>query len=95
MSVALQTVLWLLVALQIKHVVCDGPLQSLRMVQEKSVYGKTFGLLHGLVHAAGCFLIFALWGLPLLLILMLAVLDGLTPQQTGGVFAWDGAAIPA
>ena len=26
---------------------------------------------------------------------MLAVLDGLTPEQTGGVFAWDGAAIPA
>jgi hypothetical protein len=76
MNGAVQTVLLLLVALQIKHVICDGPLQTLRMVKDKAVYGNPFGLLHGLVHSAGCFLVFLLFGLPIPLAASLALLDG-------------------
>lgn len=76
MNGAVQTVLLLLVALQIKHVICDGPMQTLRMVKEKSFYGKPYGLLHGLVHAAGCFVVFLVFGLPATLAASLALLDG-------------------
>jgi Protein of unknown function (DUF3307) len=77
MNEALQNALLLLVALQVKHVVCDGPLQTLDMVRDKSVYGRPKGLLHGLVHALGCALVFAFWGLPLYLVATLALLDGI------------------
>jgi Protein of unknown function (DUF3307) len=78
MNGAVETVLLLLVALQIKHVICDGPMQTLRMVKDKSVYGKPYGLLHGLVHAAGCVLVLLLFGLPITLAASLALLDGVT-----------------
>jgi hypothetical protein len=76
MNGAIQTVLLLLVALQIKHVICDGPMQTLRMVKDKSVYGKTFGLMHGVVHVVGCLLVLLLFGLPITLAASLALLDG-------------------
>jgi Protein of unknown function (DUF3307) len=73
----LQAVLLLLLALQIKHVICDGPLQTPRMVREKSAYGKPHGLLHALVHVAGCAVVLGVWGLPLPLVAGLAGLDGI------------------
>lgn len=76
MNETLQSVLLLLVALQIKHVICDGPLQTLQMVREKSVYGRPQGLFHGLIHMAGCFIVLSLFGLPLTWATGLAVLDG-------------------
>ncbi len=76
MNGAVQTVLLLLVALQVKHVICDGPLQTLRMVKDKAIYGRPLGLLHGLIHACGSFVVLALWGIPLALVVMLALLDG-------------------
>lgn len=76
MNGAVQTVLLLLLALQIKHVICDGPLQTLRMVKDKSVYGKPLGLLHGVVHSAGSFMVLMLWGIPMPLVAGLALLDG-------------------
>lgn len=68
--------LLLLVALQIKHVICDGPLQTARMVREKSAYGKPQGLLHALVHVAGSALVLTFFGLPAALVAGLAGLDG-------------------
>jgi Protein of unknown function (DUF3307) len=76
MNGAVQTVLLLLLALQIKHVICDGPLQTLRMVKDKSVYGNPHGLLHGLVHAAGSFAVLLIWGFPIAVVGGLALLDG-------------------
>jgi Protein of unknown function (DUF3307) len=76
MNETLQSGLLLLLALQVKHVICDGPLQTVQMVRDKSIYGKPNGLLHGLVHAAGCFVVLELWGLPLALVASLALLDG-------------------
>ncbi len=76
MNETLQSGLLLLVALQVKHVICDGPLQTVLMVRDKSIYGKPNGLLHGFIHAAGCFVVLGLWGLPLTLVASLALLDG-------------------
>jgi hypothetical protein len=73
----LQSALLLLLALQVKHVICDGPLQTPRMVREKSTYGKPQGLLHALVHVGGSAIVLALWGLPLALVAGLAGLDGI------------------
>ena len=38
MSLELSSVLLVLIGLQVKHVICDGPLQTLRMVQDKSLW---------------------------------------------------------
>jgi hypothetical protein len=73
----LQSALLLLLALQLKHVVCDGPLQTARMVREKSGYGKPQGLLHALVHVFGSGVVLYLWGFPLPLVAGLAGLDGI------------------
>jgi hypothetical protein len=76
MSVELSTVLLVLIALQMKHIVCDGPLQTLRMVEDKSHYGKPLGVLHSVVHLGGTFLVLVLTGLPLAAAVQLSALDG-------------------
>jgi hypothetical protein len=76
MNSELHAALLLLLALQVKHVICDGPLQTPRMVREKSAYGMPQGLLHALVHVTGCALVLTLWGLPMALVAGLAGLDG-------------------
>jgi hypothetical protein len=68
--------LLVLLALQVKHLICDGPLQTLRMVEEKSYYGRLHGLLHAACHLAGTALVLAMFGLPMQGVAMLAVLDG-------------------
>lgn len=61
--------------LQVKHMICDGPLQTLRMVQEKSTYGKLHGLLHGLIHVVGTAIILLLFGVSTGTIAILLVLE--------------------
>lgn len=63
-------------ALQVKHFICDGPLQTLAMVQGKSHYGRPIGLLHALIHAVGTAVVLTGFGVPLALVLKLALLDG-------------------
>ncbi len=75
MNDALQTTLLLILGLQFKHIVCDGPLQTLQMVKDKSFYGKPLGVVHAFVHGVGSALILALVGLPVTLVLALAALD--------------------
>lgn len=54
---------FLLVAvLQVKHVICDGPLQTLAMVRAKSHYLKPLGIAHAAIHGGGTFLILSLFG---------------------------------
>jgi Protein of unknown function (DUF3307) len=72
----LQSALLLLLALLVKHVICDGPLQTARMVREKSGYGQPQGILHALVHVIGAAIVLGFAGLPPLLIAGLASLDG-------------------
>jgi hypothetical protein len=69
-------VLGLIVGLQVKHVICDGPLQTLRMVQDKSHYGRPFGLIHALIHAIGTAIVLLSFGLPFSFSVSLAALDG-------------------
>jgi hypothetical protein len=63
-------------ALLCKHVICDGPLQTLAMVKAKSHYGRPLGLAHAAVHAGGTALVCLLFGLPLQLAAILAIADG-------------------
>lgn len=76
MSLSLvQHVLLLVAALQVKHFICDGPLQTLAMVKAKGVYGHPTGLLHSFIHAAGTLAILAISGLGLSRLLLLGLLD--------------------
>jgi len=70
------TLLWLLVAFQIKHFICDFPLQSFPyMYKNKGTYGHLGGFLHAGVHAVGTTLIGWLFHFPLGLIELLVILD--------------------
>jgi Protein of unknown function (DUF3307) len=54
---------FLLVAvLQAKHVICDGPLQTLGMVRAKSHYLKPLGIAHAAIHGCGTVLVLLLFG---------------------------------
>ena len=68
-------ILMVLGVFQMKHFICDGPLQTLAMVQAKSHYGRPLGLVHAAVHGVGTFLVFLIAGAPSALIL--ALIDGL------------------
>ncbi len=68
-------VLLLLASLHFKHFICDGPLQTLAMVQAKGIYGKPMGIAHSAIHGAGTLLVFALAGFALPVVLGLALLD--------------------
>jgi hypothetical protein len=63
-------------ALQVKHVICDGPLQTLSMVKAKRQYLKPLGLAHAGIHAAGTFVVALLFLRDPMLAWMLAVVDG-------------------
>ncbi len=67
--------LLLLVALQMKHVICDGPLQTLQMVRDKSVYLKPLGIIHAAIHCAASFIILEVAGVPLVDVLQLVLLE--------------------
>ena len=66
-------VLGLVLCLQIKHFVCDGPLQTLSMVEGKRVYGQPMGMLHAGVHLVWTLVVLALFGLPLWFVATFAV----------------------
>jgi hypothetical protein len=76
MNEPLQVALLMILGLQLKHIICDGPLQTLEMVRDKSTYAKPQGLSHAAIHLVGSFLVCWLVGLPFLLSLALAALDG-------------------
>jgi hypothetical protein len=63
-------------ALQVKHVICDGPLQTLAMVKAKRHYLKPLGFAHAIIHALGTFLVGLAFGLGFVPALQLAALDG-------------------
>jgi hypothetical protein len=72
---SLELVLLLVAALQVKHFICDGPLQSRAMVEAKGHYGRPLGLLHSLIHAVGTVLVLAASGFSAAIVLLLGLLD--------------------
>jgi Protein of unknown function (DUF3307) len=76
MDEKLQIAVLMILGLQLKHIICDGPLQTVQMVRDKSIYGKSQGVAHAAIHIAGSFVVFLLSGLPLEQCLGLAALDG-------------------
>ena len=69
------TVLVLLLLLQVKHMLADYFLQTRIMLGGRGVYLHVGRFLHAGVHAAGSFIALALIGVPLWVILTLALAD--------------------
>ena len=65
-------VLLLILLLQIKHFICDGPLQTKAMVDGKAIYGNRLGLLHAGIHGLGTIAALAWFGLDWKMVLALA-----------------------
>ena len=65
-------ILFVLAVFQLKHFICDDPLQTLSMVQAKSHYGRPLGVLHAAIHGVGTLVVFLLAGTGSPLILALA-----------------------
>ena len=68
-------ILILVLLLQLKHAVIDGPLQVRWMLVEKSIYGKPGGLMHAGLHGLGSVAALALFGAGAGLAIVLAVTD--------------------
>ena len=71
----LELVLLIVGALQVKHFICDGPLQTRDMVQAKGHYGRPLGLLHAFIHALGTLIVLAGFGIALPQVFLLGLLD--------------------
>lgn len=74
-TASLLHVLVLVAALQVKHFICDGPLQTRAMVEAKGHYGRLRGLLHAFIHAAGTAVVLAGFGFTASTALLLGLLD--------------------
>jgi hypothetical protein len=72
---SLEQILLLVAALQVKHFICDGPLQTRAMVEAKGHYGRPLGLLHSLIHGVGTVLVLAGLGFASATVLLLGLLD--------------------
>ena len=74
-TLSIATVLVLLLLLQVKHWICDAPLQTGWMVAQKGTYGAPGGLAHGGLHGAGTFVCLLLIGVDGVLALALGCAD--------------------
>jgi Protein of unknown function (DUF3307) len=68
-------VLGLIALLQFKHFICDGPLQTLDMVRQKSIYGARLGLLHSALHGLGTAIALVFFSSSMAMIAALAFAD--------------------
>src|SRR5258706_15311750 len=59
------TALTLLILLQVKHFVCDFPLQGPFQYKNKGTYGHRGGILHAAIHAVGTSACFDVLGVPM------------------------------
>jgi hypothetical protein len=69
------SVIGLLALLQVKHAICDGPLQTAYMVSQKGFYGKPGGFAHAGIHGLGSLAAFLIFGMAVLPALGLALTD--------------------
>ena len=74
-SASIIIILGLVALLQIKHFICDGPLQTLAMVENKSIYGAWLGIVHSGLHGIGTLIVLLLAGFSIPVVIGLAVLD--------------------
>ena len=68
--------LGLVLGLQVKHFICDGPLQTKAMVDAKGRYGHKLGLLHAGIHMAGTLVVLWVFGMPPWFVTGFALADG-------------------
>ena len=61
----------------VKHFLCDFPLQSMKMIQYKGIYGRWPGITHSLVHGIGTVIVLSILISDPVLIMILAVLDSI------------------
>lgn len=71
-------ILFLVFLLQVKHFICDGPLQTTSMIADKSVYGKKMGLAHAGLHGLGSLVVLPIAGLSLGSAVIFALADCVT-----------------
>lgn len=53
----------LLVLIQLKHYLCDFPLQTQNHLSTKGIYGNLGGISHSVNHGLGTYVVFAIMGL--------------------------------
>ncbi len=70
-----ENILWLLIAFQLKHLLCDYFFQYPRHFMVKGTYGKWGGVEHALIHGAGTLLVFGLAGYFLPVFGLAAIID--------------------
>jgi hypothetical protein len=70
-----ENLLFVLVLLQLKHFICDGPLQTIDMVRAKGHYGRALGFVHAGLHGLGAAVALLLASVSFEAVLLLAVLD--------------------
>jgi Protein of unknown function (DUF3307) len=70
-------ILILIAALQFKHFICDGPLQTRTMVEAKSHYGQIHGLTHAGLHGISSLVVLSFFEFPLFTVCALAALDAI------------------
>ena len=73
MTASLATILGVLIWLQVKHFVCDYPLQTHYQLVNKGTYGHPGGILHAGVHVVGTALLFLVVTPPLWLGIVILV----------------------
>lgn len=81
-------ILFLVLLLQLKHAVVDGPLQTRWMLRGKGQYGAAPGLAHAGVHAAASLAILLAFGVGVQLAVLLAVADGFIHYHADWVKDW-------
>jgi hypothetical protein len=75
MDITALDILGLILLLQAKHALGDGPLQFAWMVREKGAYGSRGGILHAAIHGAGSLAVLAIFGVGAMLTALLALAD--------------------
>ena len=74
-SVSTSDILILIALLQVKHALCDGPLQTYAMIKEKGYYGRPGGIIHAAIHGAGSLGVLLFFGIAALPALALAGIE--------------------
>lgn len=72
----------------VKHFLCDFPLQSMKMIQYKGVYGLWPGITHSLVHGIGTAIVLSIVISDPVLIVILAVLDFIVHYHVDWTKQW-------
>ncbi len=67
----------LLLLLQFKHAIADGPLQTLWMLREKGHYGRPGGIVHAAIQGGGALIVLFACGMAAPLAIALAAADAI------------------